>query len=370
MTTSLVPPLVPTDPDEGSSGGGAAGAFAMQLSITYRKAEQIMQSASTAGDDVRLLQTVVVDLSGLLFETLGLLQRVVATTPIVLPRTDLPLPFRFDANASAAAAPDRLPSESTAGYQPSGAKKRRRTIPTAATATTTALPSARPSLPTTSSAPFVPRPSPSRSSYADKVKASLVAQFHNPSATPAAKAAVAIKLLVKPLPIGRRLLPVTTELRDDFGAKVAKSCFVYVRGMGRMRFTDLRQYLGTLGDFTLATLPFISFIGDRITCFLCADQAVADSLRGCLQPLRGLQVLDRFDVDRPLFAPPSLIVDDAAVARCRTLYIDRISHDIVRCNNLLVATCLHRQVPGVASLVRDKVFRLQGLPQPQRGTSE
>ena len=367
--TGPVPPSASAPPGEGSSSGGTGGTVAMQIQFTKTKAAQIVQAASIAGDDIRSLKQLVTDLSGLLIETLGFIDKVVSPTPSAFPGTSSSLPFHFTVAPPAAAAPIRLPSASSAAALPA-AKKRRRTHPAptpAPAAIASALPPARPPLP---AAAFAPLPTPARPSYADRAKASLVAQFHNPNATPAEKTAAAIKLLVKPLPIGRRLLPVTTELRDDFGAKVAQSCFVYVRGLCRMPFTKLREYVGTLGNYSPTTVPFISFVGDRMASFLCADSEVADSLRNRLQTIKGLQVLDKFDVDRPLFASPSMIVDDAVIARCRTQYIHRIAHDILRCNNLLVATCLQRQVPDLATAVRAKVIALQGVPQPRRGTFE
>ena len=152
----------------------------------------------------------------------------------------------------------------------------------------------------------------------------------------------------------RRLLPLTREPQARLSTELEKVRVVYVRGLLRMPFREMRGYLRDLSP-TLSprSLLSISYFGP-ITSFICIDESIASVLSDALTCIGG-RVDHHFRPWLPLCRDQH--DDDAAKLRAEEAFCHCVAGEIVSSPNLLLATFLQRQLaphlaPTISAIVR------------------
>ena len=174
----------------------------------------------------------------------------------------------------------------------------------------------------------------------------------------------------------RRLVPLTREPQARLSAELARVRVVYVRGLLRMPFREMRGYLHELSPLLVPrAILSISYLGP-ITAFTCVDEATANTLIKVITEAGG-----RVD---PAFCPWQPLRRDAqddveAKRRAEEAFCRRIAGEITTTPNLLLATFLQRVVaphlaPRIQALVRGSsagpAHTAPQVPRPTRPVSD
>ena len=139
----------------------------------------------------------------------------------------------------------------------------------------------------------------------------------------------------------RRLIPLAREPQSRMASELAQMRIVYVRGLLRMSFREMRGYLQDLSpQLTSRSIVSISYFGP-LTSFICCDEPTAVTLSEALTAVGG-----RVD---PLFRPWLPLRrdqqdDTTAKQLAEEAFCRRIAGEIIASPNLLLATFLQRHL--------------------------
>ena len=205
-----------------------------------------------------------------------------------------------------------------------------------------------PPIPPSPPAPAAMPPSRWGLSYADRLRG------QHQAADGESRRRLAGRILVAPPPMQRRLVPLTREPQARLSVELTRVRVVYVRGLLRMPFREMRGYLHELSPLLMPrAILSISYLGP-ITAFTCVDEAIASTLVKVITEAGG-----RVD---PAFCPWLPLRRDAqddaeAKRRAEEAFCRRIAGEITTTPNLLLATFLQRVVaphlaPRIHALVR------------------
>ena len=199
--------------------------------------------------------------------------------------------------------------------------------------------------------PCAPQPNAPTSrvlSYADRLRS-----LHQ-TAEGESRRRLAGRILVAPPPMQRRLIPLAREPQSRMASELAQMRAVYVRGLLRMSFREMRGYLQDLSpQLSSRSIVSISYFGP-LTSFICSDEPTAATLIAALTAAGG-----RVD---PLFRPWLPLrrdqQDDAhAKQLAEEAFCRRVASEIIASPNLLLATFLQRHLAphlaqSISSFVR------------------
>lgn len=174
-----------------------------------------------------------------------------------------------------------------------------------------------------------------RKTWADRVR-----QDFAQAAAPEQRRELAGKLLFARAPVERRLVHASRPLHEDFGEKVQGIEMVYVKGIHRMPFKQVREYLMQIGpeDFDGRHVLHLSYFGP-VTAFMCVDSFTAERLRDEVSELDG-EILLHFDPTQPLALGGGGV--GQSVAAAEKAFCARVAREIRFSSNLLVGTYLYR----------------------------
>ena len=202
-------------------------------------------------------------------------------------------------------------------------------------------------------------------SYADRLRS----QHH--SSDGESRRQLAGRILAAPPPMHRRLLPLTREPQARLNTELEKVRVVYVRGLLRMSFREMRGYLRDLSPvLTPRSLLSISYFGP-ITSFICLDATTATALSDTLTQIGG-RVDHSFCPWMPLRRDQQ--DDDTAKQRAEDVFCHRIAGEITSSPNLLLTTFLQRQLaphlaPTISALVRGSQTKPTAATPPPPGAN-
>lgn len=198
-----------------------------------------------------------------------------------------------------------------------------------------------------------PAPSPAsgggRKTYVDRLKHNLEQET-----APEKRRVLAGKLLFRRAPVERRLVHAASPLHDEFGEKVKGIEMVYVKGIPRMPFTEIRKLLTEMSPTELdgKHVLHISYFGP-VTAFMCIDSFTAERLIEDASELGGTVQPD-FDPTKPLGSGERA----QSVAAAEKAFCERVARDIQFTTNLLVGTYLYR---GLAPRLTARIGEILGV---------
>ena len=196
-------------------------------------------------------------------------------------------------------------------------------------------------------------------SYADRLRS----QHH--SADGESRRRLAGRILVAPPPMQRRLIPLARAPQSRIASDLERMQVIYVRGLLRMPFREMRGYLHDLSPrLSNKSILSISYFGP-LTSFICIDEPTAATLCEHLTAAGG-----RVDREFRPWLPLRRDQQDDTEAQQRAVetFCRRIAGEIVSSPNLLLATFLQRHLaphlaPAISALVRGSPSGLRVSPQ-------